>query len=107
MTITEEELKAIEQRAAAATQGPWRVVRNGLGGSCGVEPVADGCGSLHHRRSGPWEPPVVDPDDEFIAAAREDVPRLVAEVRRLREAVEWERAGVSPLPESNAPPEEK
>lgn len=73
--MTEEELTAIEARAAAATAGPW---------------VAS------HRYNICWDvdgPDANGPDmmpkgdAQFIAAARVDVPALVAEVRRLRAEV--------------------
>jgi hypothetical protein len=52
--MTEDELKAIEKRVNAATPGPWTT----------------GAGKIQDRT--------------FIAAARTDVPTLVAEVRRMR-----------------------
>lgn len=55
--MTDEELKAIEARANAATPGPWMK---------GV--------TYDHGRNA-----------EFIAASRTDVPALAAEVRRLKE----------------------
>ena len=82
------DLDAIEARANAATLGPWRIiVQNSTAAAIGYHP----------------QDPllrVVDPDEitvgtilrgegrdnvDFILSAREDVPALVAEVRRLRE----------------------
>jgi hypothetical protein len=54
----------------------------------------------HPLRSGVWRPPADvgrrrlpagANDLDFIAAARQDVPRLVAEVRRLRAALDDRR----------------
>lgn len=73
-------LDAIEARANAATPGPW-------------EPYFTVHGHPHVVRAGQsiWGVIVsISPDDygradcEFLAAARSDVPALVAEVRRLR-----------------------
>lgn len=71
--MTDEELKAIEERAAKATPGPWHPAWNRIS-----DEVLD-LGSMLIARA---------PDDatrEFIAATRADVPALIAEVRRLRE----------------------
>lgn len=87
--MTESELAEIEARAAAATEGPWRaeegwVVPDGFDNEAFVEgeeaslPVI---GMWVHDR----ELLLAPNDAEFIARAREDVPRLVAEVRKLRE----------------------
>lgn len=94
--MTESKLKAIEERAEKATPAPWQhgfddgsgrvtkdadwpqgayIVRgddtivtggNFEGIACGVEELADA---------------------DFIAHARQDVPALIAEVRRLREVL--------------------
>lgn len=83
--MTDEELNAIEARAAAATPGPWWVYDDGR--SAGV---VNGDGSTYHR---PYRAMICGgdahegyfdgPDADFIAHARTDVPALVAEVRRL------------------------
>jgi hypothetical protein len=79
--MTDEELNAIEARANAASPGPWRRARN-------VElveaPDAE-CVSIAGSNNCDHIQGSVDMD--FIAHAREDVPALVAEVRRLREAL--------------------
>lgn len=74
--MTPEDLTAIEQRASAATPGPWRldhgdVIADEPGvGAVGIAEVIG----------------VRDTADAvFIAKAREDVPALLAEVRRLQE----------------------
>ena len=70
------DLDAIEARADAATEGPWFNNRNGV---VIVE-------------SHPLAPTVSENsscvDAEFIAAARADIPALVAELRAAREAKE-------------------
>ena len=65
-------LAAVQQRADAATEAPWRTWRDGhvgspsvhIGGICMPTPGSD--------------PGARMPDAEFISAARTDVPRLVA-----------------------------
>jgi hypothetical protein len=89
--VTEDELKQIEERAAKATDGPWRFeagpsdqpncqdiyAGDGNGPIAMTEPGVYPLGSKH----GVGKTPLADA--AFIAAAREDVPKLVAEVRRL------------------------
>ena len=75
--LTDAYLDAIEQRANAATKGPWEMYRphhasgfhSVIGGAGGTDNLADD---------------VLEADAEFVAHARSDVPALVAEVRRLR-----------------------
>lgn len=80
--IDDATLNEIEARAAAATEPPWRVnhrmveaVERGRWYALtqdGGSQAEDGAGSF------------ATVDATFIAAARTDVPALVAEVRRLR-----------------------
>lgn len=80
------DLDAIETRANAATDGPWCTdsweIYQGTeyepGMSLWIGETCRGTGSLEQDRA----------DAEFVAAARTDVPALVAEVRRLRAALE-------------------
>lgn len=83
--MTDLDLDAIEARANAATEGPWIIVPE----KCGP----DGQGVFTAEEFGhvcevgdPYPRGANRPQEsmEFIAAAREDVPALVAEVRRLR-----------------------
>lgn len=69
--MTERELQAIRERWEAATPGPWvkNVNRNGIVTS-------------NYCITG-----LRDVDAYFIAAARTDVPALLAEVERLREEI--------------------
>ena len=87
--ITPERLAEIEARANAATEGPWMAgTVEGIDyGAVYGAPETDECGIT----AIPW---LVDDlsrypgTAEFIAAARTDVPALLAEVRRLQAAVE-------------------
>ena len=66
--LTGEALEAIEARAAKARPGPWEFASVTALRTLGVNVTA--------------------PDADFITAAREDVPALCREVRRLRAALE-------------------
>ena len=79
--MTDEELSEIEARANTATPGPWRLD--------GLEVVMMGVRerlAVLRRGDLPLGEHVLSAD--FIAHAREDVPRLVAEVKRLRALVD-------------------
>lgn len=77
MTIDEKTLQEIEARANAASEGPWNVVRDGLGSDCDVR-------GIKHDHAGPF-----DEDNlnrrcsacQFIAHARTDIPALIAALR--------------------------
>jgi hypothetical protein len=76
-SLTEEELSRIEGRAAAATVGPWTAHVEGrdfLGGSSCITTGGDDI-----ELSG-----AAEADYDFIAHARQDIPRLVEEIRSLR-----------------------
>lgn len=92
--MTDEQLKEIEARASAAVAGPWKPaldpVRPPDRGLAVDTP--DGFVLVRTRfLTGP-NADGIRADAEFIAHAREDVPALVAEVRRLRESEERLRA---------------
>jgi hypothetical protein len=80
--LTDAELEAIAARTAAVPDGPWAYQRRSVdqaGGShpyhiCDVATAANDYTGETAR-------------GEFIAHAREDIPRLLAEVRRLRAQV--------------------
>ena len=101
--LTDEELSEIEERARAATPGPWHVRQ--LDDDFAMSLVAIGTvpdtgaserwQDFDHRHivaaTLVQQPRYVDVADErwdenanFIANARQDVPRLIAEIRRLR-----------------------
>ncbi|MEV4159250.1 hypothetical protein [Nonomuraea dietziae] len=108
MPITDSELQEIDSRAQAATPGPWHVRfldDDAAANLVAVSTVPDTGGG---ERWPEWDnsemvaatlvqfpkPYVASPDDRwdenaaFIAHARSDVPRLLAEVRRLRALLE-------------------
>lgn len=96
--LTNKEIEAMAFSAAAATPGPWRWNKRAniesatavTGEGEYAEPVVIIETDSHYY-------PPSDIDAAFIISAREDVPRLVAEVRRLRADVErvgdnWDEA---------------
>lgn len=100
--MTEAELNEIEARERAATPGPW--VCDKRSGCCAVYPASresdsPGCHSDHdrniafsakgaHYNGTHWDMDAQRQlDFTFIAHARSDVPRLTAEVRRLRAVI--------------------
>lgn len=80
--MTEEELSEIEQRCEAARKGPWTSYIEGRDHTSGSNII----------QVGPTAEPkddidivgATEADQDFMAHARSDVPRLLAEVRRLR-----------------------
>ena len=88
--LTDVELAAIERRCAEASPGPWQAFvegRDHVSGDTfimiglGDERGADMYVSQDDERGRRW---AAAQDLDFIAAARQDIPRLIAEVRRLR-----------------------
>ena len=75
--LTDAELAAMEARANAATEGDWRVVRR--------TPVM-GAFDIEYSRGSPFFANTETlADADFIASARSDVPRLLAELKAERE----------------------
>jgi len=83
--ITDDELAAMKARVEATTPGPWTSYIEGRDHTSGDSFIQtatqdiyisaeDYLGGGGHRRA----------DQDFIAHARQDMPRLIAEVERLR-----------------------
>jgi hypothetical protein len=80
-----DELRKIEWRCWNATAGPWRADKAG-GGVVSDTPVRDGpMGSddLEYYGGHLIAESITAKNREFIAHARTDIPKLIAEVRRL------------------------
>jgi hypothetical protein len=82
--MTEVDLDAIEARVALASPAPWSILP-----------------AMTQNEAGQWSPPEIigiapyghdDGDIEFIAHARQDVPAMAAEIRRLRAEVQSARS---------------
>ncbi|MHC9291708.1 hypothetical protein ACRCUN_04530 [Mycobacterium sp. LTG2003] len=83
--ISDAELSAMLDRADSASKAPWEAFIEGPGDSFSsfirVGGFDDDEEDMYVSRD---KAAASDADLNFIAAARQDVPRLVAEIRRLR-----------------------
>jgi hypothetical protein len=89
--LTSAELEAMQARCAAASPGPWRAFVEGgdhHGGDDFIQVSMDDAEpDMYVSRA--WSGgmrPASSQDLDFIAAARQDLPALIDEVRRLRTA---------------------
>jgi hypothetical protein len=76
--LTDDELEEMERRCRTATAGPWVSYVAGRDTEAGcnyIETGTPGCVEIIGATIA---------DQDFIASCREDVPRLINEVRRLR-----------------------
>src|SRR5512133_2178064 len=83
--LRDDELDEMERRCAAASAAPWSAFAGpGIGGPDFIR-ISDDDNEpdMYVTRDG--NPAAVE-DLDFIAHARQDIPRLIAEVRRLRAA---------------------
>jgi len=80
--VSDAELETMKKRVAAARAGPWRSSIEGRDHTSGSSFIMVGEGD---ERSEDIEVVGATPhDQDFMAHARQDVPRLIAEVERLR-----------------------
>lgn len=82
--MTDDELRAVRERAKAATPGPWAVSYDEDVDTFGVVAEDDGPGDVFivEEMGQPGQH-----DAEFIAHARQDIPRLLDEIANLRGAM--------------------
>jgi hypothetical protein len=83
--LTDEELESIRRRCDAATSGPWKSFVEGRDHTSGSSLIMTGRGKSRGNDielSGATEA-----DQDFIAHARRDVPRLLEEITRLRKLI--------------------
>ena len=82
--LPDEELDRIEARSARASPAPWTVFLEEDGGTAGCN-VIWVSGNDDEPDLYLWLGPDLAPsaDFEFVAAARQDIPSLLAEVRRI------------------------
>lgn len=110
-TVDRLDLDAIRQRAEAATKGPWRpavALNHGIDKwripiQCDA-PIGEGETAIDtlavvEYQTGGFQYPHADAraDAEFIAAAREDVPALLAKVERQRALIDNARTAYADL----------
>jgi len=79
---SELELQEMEARATAAQPGPWKSWVEGRDFLSGSNFIQTGEGS--DRGEDIELAGATAEDQDFMSAARQDMPRLIAEVRRLR-----------------------
>ena len=100
--MSDEELDAIEARAAKASEGPWRMGTGWEQCTPGLY-ISDYGGSIVYAEGdhppGDLNEPLVLDDATFIAAARTDIPRLCEEVKRLRRIEQAARAYMTAIAE--------
>ena len=91
--MTDDELRAIRERAEAATPGPWYWIPAPIGEGVQGQFVSSCNGAICNfgrwtRKHG-WDqaiPPVTE-TAAFIAHAREDIPRLLDEIASLKRQI--------------------
>ena len=86
--LSQPELQEIRRRCEAATPGPWRSFVEGRDHTSGSSFIMTGIG---RTRGDDIELHGATPaDQDFIAHARQDIPRLLDEIARLRSLVSRE-----------------
>lgn len=83
--LSERELDEIRTRVERATPGPWRAWIEGRDHTSGSSFIMTGCEGA--RGEDIELTGASESDFDFIANAREDVPKLLAEIERLRALV--------------------
>ena len=99
--MTPEELKACRERAEAATPGPWEMSRRDdvMGGFDYFVEAGPLCVAVAAEDARPTRGMGAKRDAAFIAHARQDVPRMLATIDKLREdaaADEWQPIEIAP-----------
>lgn len=75
-SLDEKRITAIAARIEAATEGPWKAMLEGCDHLSGFSCIITATGGIDLDGAS-------DSDVEFIASARQDVPYLVSELRRM------------------------
>ncbi|MGD0961514.1 MAG: hypothetical protein ABSB19_17025 [Methylomonas sp.] len=76
--LTDEEILAIKTRCEQATPQPWKAYIEARDNFSGSDFIQTGGEDIY------LHPGASIADHEFIAHARQDIPKLIAEVERLR-----------------------
>ena len=80
--LSDAELEGMRKRCELATPGPWKSFVEGRDHTSGSSFIMTGIGG---SRGEDIELSGATPaDQDFIAHARQDIPRLLAEIRRLK-----------------------
>lgn len=91
--LTTQQLADIAARAGAATPGPWCADEWEIYQGAEYEPGLMWIGETCRGATSPEQDRA---DAAFVAAARTDVPALLAEIRRLQDELAEEKAGHDP-----------
>ena len=83
--ISEDELRQIEQRVNQAQAGPWKAYIENRDHECGSDFIMTGEGDQRGEDIEMFG--ATDADYDFIAHARQDIPRLIKEIRELKERI--------------------
>ncbi|UJJ51043.1 MULTISPECIES: hypothetical protein [Rhodanobacter] len=83
--MTDEEICKIEARCNAATAAPWQSFIEGRDHASGSDFIRTG--GLDGASPDIYLTDATHADQDFIAHARQDIPLLIAEVRRLKALV--------------------
>jgi hypothetical protein len=78
--LDEQRIAAIAARVAATAGGPWKAMLEGRDHSSGSSCIVTASGGIDLDGA-------TDPDVEFIAHARQDIPYLIAQLRRIASLV--------------------
>ena len=81
--ITEQELNEIELRANQAQKGPWKAYVENRDHESGSSFIMTGAEDGGSRGEDIELLGATDADYDFIAHARQDIPRLIHEIRQL------------------------
>jgi hypothetical protein len=76
--LTDEELDQIQLRADRATKGPWKSYIEG-------RDEMSGSSFIMTEREDIYLTGATDQDQDLIASTRTDIPKLIQEIRRLRD----------------------
>lgn len=76
--MTEQELKEIEDRCNKATKGPWKSMIEGRDHTSGDSFIMTSGEDIYISN------PLFDNNQDFIASAKQDIPKLIAEIRKLK-----------------------
>ena len=80
--MTDEEIKEIEIRCENAQKGPWKALIENRDHESGCDFIMTGTDT--NRGTDIEMSGATDADYDFIANARQDIPKLINEIRRLK-----------------------
>lgn len=83
--LSDLELEAIRRRCDGATPGPWRSFVEGRDHTSGSSFIMTGSGN--NRGNDIELSGATTADQDFIAHARQDIPRLLDEIARLKRLI--------------------